>query len=139
MQVVRISQPEQVHRGLFRSTCRQEKHFAFSKSEFGKTAIWADQEFWKYQNGRPGHIFQPGKMDVNLSIELFLVVRSASLAVHTTPRTLDWLAIVTARLKAISELANVRNCNPRKSRYRTSAILPNEAQKLIAEVAKRKS
>jgi len=50
-----------------------KRHFAFSKSEFGKTAIWADQEFWKYQNGRPVHIFQPGEMDVNLSIELFLV------------------------------------------------------------------
>jgi hypothetical protein len=42
-------------------------------------------------------------MDVNLSIELRLVGRSARLAVHTIPRTLDWLAIVMARLNAISE------------------------------------
>ena len=64
----------------------EEKQFAFSKSELGKAAIYAEQEFRKYQDGRFVQIFQSCKMDVNLSIEPFLVVRSTCLTFHTTPR-----------------------------------------------------
>jgi hypothetical protein len=67
----------------------EEVQFGFIKSELGKTAIWAEQEFRKYQHGRLVHIFQPGKMDVNLSIELCLVVRPAYFTLHTTPQTSD--------------------------------------------------